>query len=259
VGVLVDGDGLADALPVEAIADRLAAEPGIAQATALERVTSGYVGQFLREKDLDRLVVGGQYVDWIGMASSSAQRADRPQPMLVRVVDLGRLCARVHVGEEATAKALLLLLAAVARLRYRDPRSRGSVDGELTAILARQDVALSPRVAVLACPAALASLRMIGQIGSQYLPGAVPVEVPCHLNMDSQLTTRALELGAAAVLSMGCRAGCQLGCRLPQGPTEPGDDGSPQASGQGPRPLVSLAVSRLPDLVEALEACLSRV
>lgn len=259
VGVVVDGDGLCDVLPIQAIADRLAAEPGIAHVSAVERVTTGYVGQFLREKDLDRLVVGSQYADWIRVVSNRMLGGVKRETSAVRVVDLSRLCARVHGGEEATAKALLLLLAAVARVRSADAPPRVSVDEELQALLARHDVNLSPRVAVLACPAAFASLRMIGQIGRQYLPGAVPVEVPCYLNMDRQLTARAFELGADAVLSMGCSSRCELGCQLPKGRAEAADSEDRWCSDGQDRPLASVTVSRLRDLVEALDSCLSRV
>jgi hypothetical protein len=259
VGVVIDSDRLSDALPVQAIADRLAAEPGIAQVSTVERATSGDVSQFVQANDLNRLVVGGQYLDWMGRSSAGVTGRSRNGRLSVRVVDLGRLCARVHGGEGATAKAILLLLAAVARIRSGDVLSQASVDDELRALLARGDVNLSPRVAILACPAGFASLRMIGQVGRQYLPGAVPVQVPCHLNMYRQLTARTLELGADAVLTMGCSSDCELGCQFPNGQTEASDgDGIRHSDGEE-RPLESVTVTRLRDLVDGLDSFLSKV
>lgn len=257
--MVIDADRLCDTLPIKAIADRLTAEPGIAKVSTVERATSDYIRQFVWANDLDRLVVGGQYVDWIRMVPTGTSAADKCPGPVVRVVDLGRLCARVHYGEEATAKALLLLLAAVARVRSGDTLSRVSVDEELRVLLGRSDVSLSPRVAVLACPSAFASLRMIGQIGRQYLPGAVPVEIPCHLNTDRQLTARALELGSSAVLSIGCSSGCELGRHLPQGQAKASDSqGIWGSDGEG-QPVESITVTRLRDFVDGLDSFLSKV
>jgi hypothetical protein len=259
VGVLVDGDRLSDSLAIQTIVHSLGAEPGITQVSTVERASSAHVAQFVRANDLDRLVVGGQYIDSVARASAGVIGRNGNGTSRVRVVDLGRLCARVHGGEDATAKAVLLLLAAVARVRSGNVLSRASVDDELQALLNSNHLDLSPRVAILACPAAFASLRMVGQIGKQYQAGALPVEVPCHLNMDRSLTARACELGAAAVLTMGCSSGCELGRELPNGQAKAPESKFRPCSNGEDQPLESVTVTRLRDLVDGLDKFLTKV
>ncbi len=244
---------------MKAIADRLAAEPGIAKVSVLERATPGYIRRFVRRNELSRLVVGGQDDEWIGEVSAGLFAEVKPQATAVRVVDLGRLCGPVHGRDEATAKALLLLLAAVARVRSPDTLAPAAVDDELRALLGRGDVGLAPRVPVLTCPAGLACLRMVGQVGIDYLPGALPLEVPCHLNMDRLLTARALELGAAAVLVMGCVPGCARGCQRSERQAESSNGQSLSRSTGEDQPLATVTVFGLSGLVEALDTCLGRV
>lgn len=256
VGVVIDADGLADLLPLEAIADRLAGEPTITAVSAVSKVTSGYIEQMVRGKELTRLVVGGQYIDWVRLVAASLGLGNGPNESRVRVIDVGRLCARVHGRREAAAKAFLLLAAAATRVRAPDAWSRAGVEEELRTLLTRRDVDLAPRVAVLACPTGYASLRMMGQIGGQYSPGALPVEVPCHLNRDPDLVASAFALGASAVLLVGCHSTCELGC---PSAARRGDDALARYTlGEGGREG-SLTVCRLGELAHALDLCLGRI
>ncbi len=259
VGVAIDADELSGTLLIQRIADLLAAEPGITDVAVVDRDNSSYLPWWLHARRLERLVVGGVYEQWTGQVSTGILRGIERQGAVVRFVDLGRLCARVHGRKEATAKAVLLLLAAAARVRSADVLSRDSIDEELSTLIERSDVGLSPCVPALTCPAGLALLQTLGEIGAQYPPGAVPIEVPCHLGTDRTLATRALELGAAAVVMIGCASGCARGCRISELCRE-GCEGpflSPRAGERPPR--VTMNAFGLKGLVEALDTCLSRV
>ncbi len=257
VGAVIDAAELSGTLLVERVADLLAAEPGIADVAVVDRGNSGYLPAWVRTRKLERLVVGGMYDRWTG--PTGTLRGVERKGVVAKFVDLGRLCARARGREEAAAKAVLLLRAAAARVRSSDALSRASIDDEMSALLEQGDGGLSPCVPALTCPAGLDLLQTLGEIGVQYPPGAAPVEVPCHLGMDRSLPTRALELGATAVVMIGCASGCARGCPISELCGE-GCEGPFLSPGPGEdRPRVTMNAYGLTGLVEALDTCFSRV
>jgi hypothetical protein len=240
------------------MADRLAQEPAVERVSVLG-TDRWDLQRFMLMHSLDRLVVGGCY----GRISAGGIVADMPElagleVTAVRAVDLTFLCHGLFAREQATSNAVTVLLAAVARVRSQDVLTAGFRD-ELQVLIGRGEAGSSSCVPVLACPAGLDSLRVVGQSGIQHYPFPVGLEVPCDLNGSPLATAEAINLGAEKFLTLGCVPGCVRGGQAERHEIEDLRRRVPQRSTWEDRRRATVTVYSLRGLVETLDDWLRRV